>query len=890
MRNSAITRRQCLGGLLTAWIPAALAGQSSRKTISLSNRALEFRMVSQQDKIVSRELTNKLANETFRLPGTDFELEFDDGVVGDATAFSTEISRRTQTQLELLYRRAAGALSGCEVRVQYELPEKAAYLRKRIAVRRTEGAGGRVLRADLENWRGVQQPWRSMAHTDQLRYGSHPIHCDTLWAGVEFVAAFNEFGVDGFVLRSRPGGPQIDKNWHELNSTVVGCSEPLRVRDAFYTYIDNIRLAPPRLVACYNTWWTYYAKELNEEKFRVLAEELKQKLFNNHGVFFDIVTADEGWADRESIWQIDRTKFPHGFDTVRAVIESAGGRMGLWISPSAVYPNSLDYKWANQHGYLVLEHQFRPQQRRPGLSLADPKYRREVRRQLRHLIRDNNLEQVKYDGFIAVESQAHDDLLPGKDSVEPLARHALSLMETSREADPDIVTEPTYLNSHVSYISPWIIKYANAVWGNAGGDCPRGVGPPAPDYREAHTTSREYFIFSSLEEVWLPQNALQYFDIVHADEDAGFPNHAAMAFGRGRLFVPTYVNPRFMSDEDWRIYAGLLRWARKNTIILQNTHVMPSRVELGEPYVYAHWDGLRGILVVRNPSNVTTQFAVDLARARAPLGLADGVCYTQYPYRKGIASGLRAESKIRLRLAPWELLFLEVTPRSQLSEPVAVGARWYRDFKGAMLIAPEPEVDAIRVYKPRAGEEVIRVTPRVKKSFKGELRAFSARRLPEAEWLKQHGTKAPTVSFEAECTVSVPSGGKGQILLVLQFPGRGHRANTCRALVNRRDVTLRESSSVGRIGTLPGAGTPWSDVLPHVSEWHWYICSVEPGASTVRFSGAVADPECKFGLWAWLDEDVSQVASGVAIECSEAEMPQYREHFRRTGICLRQPA
>jgi len=105
---------------------------------------------------------------------------------------------------------------------------------------------------------------------------------------------------------------------------------------------------------------------------------------------------------------------------------------------------------------------------------------------------------------------------------------------------------------------------------------------------------------SALDEIWLPQNAIQCFDIVHCDPAGGFPNHAAMAFGRGRFFVPTYINPKFMTDGDWQVCAGLLKWARRNQDVLQNTTVLTSRVELGEPYAYAHWSGTRGIIAVRN--------------------------------------------------------------------------------------------------------------------------------------------------------------------------------------------------------------------------------------------------------------------------------------------------
>jgi len=37
-------------------------------------------------------------------------------------------------------------------------------------------------------------------------------------------------------------------------------------------------------------------------------------------------------------------------------------------------------------------------------------------------------------------------------------------------------------------------------------------------------------------------------------------------------------------------------------------------------------------------------------------------------------------------MAPWELLFLEIVPRAELKETVAIGARWYREPQGASFL------------------------------------------------------------------------------------------------------------------------------------------------------------------------------------------------------------
>ena len=888
MSSSQVTRRECAKNLILGATPLALRGAAKQHTIE--NEALKFSVGLGNGALLSRSFTNKLSNETAQLPRRDFLFEFDGGETVDSTSLSGKVTRTTADRIELVFSRTSGAMAGLEAKVEYHLPAGKAYLRKQISVRCGSGPAARLVRADLDNWLGVRRDWQSL-HADRRPFGSHPIFCDSLWAGVEFVAAFNEYGPDGFVLRSRPGGIQVGPDWRPLRSTVVGCAAPRRVREAFLRYIDDIRVAPPRLVACYNTWWTFYAKDLSAERYQALAEELKRQLHDAHGIFFDVVATDEGWALPQSIWEMDRRKLPNGFDRVREVVESAGGKMGLWMSPSAVYPNSTDYDWAKSQGHVVLEYHLRPNQRRPGISLADPAYREKTKTHLKQLIQESRLEHVKYDGFIAFEKQGHHDLLPGDDSVEPLASHMLELIEASKAANPNLVAEPTCINSHVNYISPWIVKHADVIWGNAGGDCPPGLGP-APDYREAHTTAREYYIFSSLNEVWLPQNALQYFDIVHCDDSAGFANHAAMAFGRGRFFVPTYVNPKYMTADDWRIYAGLLRWARKNKDLLKNTVVLPSRVELGEPYAYAHWLGARGVIAVRNPSNETREYVLDLGRSGAPRELTDAVCYTQYPYRKGIAAGVTSVSTVTLRLAPWELVFLEVVPRAELREPVVVGARWYADAGEQTFASPDFGVESVRVLEPGGQDSITKTAASPREDFRGGLISRTARTIPENEWLKDKDKPVPTAGFELECDVSVPAGASGaKMFFLVEFPGRVHHASTCLITVNGQPAEPSVTSSEGHIGQYSASpDSYWKDVLKHESVWTWYAVEIGAGSSRVKFDGMAADRRCRIGLWSWANFDTRARQVSLPVSVRMPEMPQHNEHIERHGICIVPPA
>ena len=863
---------------MLAWPPVTEDGH-------LENEFIDFRVHARDGKVAARRLVNKLANETIDLPTSDFALEFDTGSVITPDNLLVTGVTRADGRFEVVYASAAGAPTPFEVRVGYHLPRQGAYLRKQIEVRGSaESVKGRLLRVDLDNWRGVKRPWDSMK-ADRLRFGSHPIYCDTLWAGVEFVAAFNEYSDQGFVLRSRPGGKTISADGVKLRSTVIGVAEPNAARESFLRYIEDVRLRPPRLVGAYNSWWSL-PPIFNEKEFVGLMEVLKERFFEKEGIFFDIVTGDMGWSDPHTIWRIDKKNQPDDLNRMVEIVESAQGKPGLWMSPSEVYAPVIDYDWAKQSGYVVVRRDRGARRPSQGISLADPRYRSEAKQSLQWLIKEKKLGHIKYDGFIAREESPHHGLLAGDDSVEPLAEYSLELLAASREANPDLVTEPTYLNSHANYISPWMIQYADCVWGNAGGDCPHGVGP-APDYREAHTTAREYFIFASLQEVWLPQNALQYFDIIHCDEAAGFANHAAMAFGRGRFFVSTYINPKFMKDADWHTYAGLLKWARRNRETLQNTAILPSRVELGEPYAYAHWNGVRGIIAVRNPANESTKFSLDLARVAAPQKLSDAVCYTLYPYRKGLLDNVTGISKIPLDLAPWELVFVEIVPRSDLDEPVAMGARWERNARGSMQVLPE-EASRIRILLPQGGEQVVTSSPTASGALEGEVLSQRLDRLPQGSWLRQADQPVPTASFELDSQITIPAGAQGgKALLLLEFPGKVHLPSTCSCRVNGRAATLQESSSAGHIGDAAVTPqSPWRNLLPYLSQWTWYICELESGSAAVNFSGTLPSENCKLGLWAWADWDLSRQSVPVSVECPEATMPQLETNLKRQGICV----
>ena len=226
------------------------------------------------------------------------------------------------------------------------------------------------------------------------------------------MAAFNHYGKDGFLLRSRPGGPRLSGQWLELHGTVVGVARANRLAGVSRVYRGH-PLVPPRMACCYNPWWTL-PKRFNERELLALAGELKRQLFDKHGLFFDVVAPDAGWAKLQSIWETDPLELPQGFARVRQIVESAGGRLGLWISPSSIYPISVDYDWAQD---VATSPWFASGRLggRPSPALLIPNYRRKTEEELRRLVR----------AIVRAYQVRRADLLRGSGPPRPAARRRL---------------------------------------------------------------------------------------------------------------------------------------------------------------------------------------------------------------------------------------------------------------------------------------------------------------------------------------------------------------------------------------------------------------------------------------------------------------------------------
>ncbi len=486
-------------------------------------------------------------------------------------------------------------------------------------------------------------------------YVSSPIFGERIFAGIEHPSAECRVHDDRLFLAQSSYTP-VNKDWVDLPSAVFGSASDQDfavaaeegLRRAFIRYLDGVRIRPKDMHIHYNDWWT--APQPSSEEF-VLSNinALKKNLFDETGFFFDSYALDEGWADRHSVWEINKGNFPDGFNKIHDMLSRIGSRPGLWISPSSLYPNSLDNQWLSAQGYEVTPHE------RLGLNAClaiGGKYQTAFNKVLQKHVHNANLAHVKFDGFVPscnVPTHGHPT---GLESYFPIAEGLIEVFDTLREIDANIALEPTCFGYQAS---PWWLMHVPFIIGPFGDDSPKGRCP-CPEWIEAMTTARDIRNLEGRNAFLMPGSALQCFDIV-VQCPGVFQNHAVMAIGRGRWFISCYINPVFMDAEEWHFFADLMTWARHNRQLLQEPMPIGGNPANREPYGYAFRSSSKELFCLRNPWMEETSIIIPAS----PQNISPREIRSIYP-RRQILARLNAKKTLPpIHLGPYETKFIEIT-------------------------------------------------------------------------------------------------------------------------------------------------------------------------------------------------------------------------------------
>jgi hypothetical protein len=511
---------------------------------------------------------------------------------------------------------------------------------------------------------------------------SFPAFANGFFMGIEFPAASTRIEGQNFILGHRPGLRPLADVWYESRKAVYGVAALGKERKAFEDYITLHRTQPTGLHINYNTWWTAPYPGYTQADILTLMQQFKDNLTTPYGVSLDTFTIDDGWANKQSIWSINTSRFPNGFTDIQNYAQGMGANIGLWSSPSCYYANSLDTTWAMQHGYeTYLLTYLTPPVRL--CCIAGPNYNTAYRNQLVNYANLYSVKQYKIDGynFNCIEStHGHE---PNELSGEAMAQGGINVFQAIHAASPNAWLEATCF-----WIpSPWWLFYVNSVTGTYGDDSPTGR-VPCPIYRESYTTARDFYNFQGASLFPVPISGQEILGIVHQTTDP-FLNDGVLTVMRGHGFLTLYINPNYMSGR-WSALAQLLTWARNNSgTILANTYpLLPASWQNGnvpkfthsavmprEIYGYAHCVNNQGLIILRNPWIAPQTYTLTLNESIGFDSQAAGLsAVSLYPENRVYGQNLNYGDTLTFPIAPYETVVLSIGSGYNLNGIPTVGS------------------------------------------------------------------------------------------------------------------------------------------------------------------------------------------------------------------------
>ena len=434
-------------------------------------------------------------------------------------------------------------------------------------------------------------------------------------------------------------------------SSVTGVARAGQMRRDFLAYVERERAHPYRTFLHYNSWYDLgYFNKYDEAEALAAIAAFGMELHEKRGVTLDSFLFDDGWDDPKTLWRF-HAGFPNGFANVGEATHRYGAAPGVWMSPWGGYgdPREQRLAYGKAQGFETNE---------SGFALSGPVYYKRFRDTCVDMIRRYGVNQFKFDGTGNSSST-----FPGSpfDSDFDAAIH---LIDELRAEKPDL-----YVNLTTgTYPSPFWLRYADSIWRGGEDHQFAGIGSSRQrwiTYRDADTY--EHVVRAS---ALYPLNSLMLHGMIYArsahnlmtDPGNDFSSEVRSYFGTGTQLQEMYITPGLLSRNDWDMIAEAARWSRANADTLVDTHWVGGDPLRLEPYGWASWSPRKGLLTLRNPSNVPQRIAIDIERAfELPAG-APQRYYATSPWavdRGGPPIQFRAGEEREIRLAPFQVLTLE---------------------------------------------------------------------------------------------------------------------------------------------------------------------------------------------------------------------------------------
>ncbi|MDO8539735.1 MAG: hypothetical protein Q7S40_04780 [Opitutaceae bacterium] len=491
---------------------------------------------------------------------------------------------------------------------------------------------------------------------------SFPLFGDNFFVAIEHVSGTcNADG--GRVYLWQTPHVTVGEDWQFVASAVIGwpvatdctlTSGDRRTRNAFFQYLNTIRVKPADLELHTNTWWTLPVPFSESDVLKDI-NALAMGFRDRTGMFFDSFALDLGWSDNRSIWRVDGRRFPNELRTINERLNALGSRLGIWVSPGSGYAPGLDNTWLESAGYEVSPFPLEDLPKVACFALGG-RYQREFKENLLSLVRTYGIRHVKFDFMAHTCAIATHPHPAGIESTYAIDAGLADVLDSLRAVNPNIVLEPLCTGYPPS---PFWTTKTPYVLGPYGDDVPYGR-VASPEWMESLITARDIAYRMDSERWVMPSQAMETIDIV-VQSPGDFENLAVMAIGRGRWFISTYLKPELMPAKNWDFLAALVRWARANKQYLGNAEMIGGQPEAREAYGYMFHQHEKDIFCLRNPWMEEREIELPgCASQREPRELR-----MIYPRRETVARLEPDGTPARIVLAPYETVMLETIPAGE---------------------------------------------------------------------------------------------------------------------------------------------------------------------------------------------------------------------------------
>jgi hypothetical protein len=514
------------------------------------------------------------------------------------------------------------------------------YLRKQLVI--TSGRAVTLERIDVESvaMEDASQPYKIKAIYARRKWSpglGQPLYTTksgTFW-GVEFPASYN-FVKDKTLRCGYLWGRQIKANTpYRTYHAVMGVSDdPKFNTDAFFAYIDRIRVRPLRLQTQYNTWFDT-GRGVRKESFRDSIRTIHKKLVTERGTKpLKAYVIDDGWQDTGKDWTLKawqgNSKFDTDFATSLASVKAADSRLGLWLSPGCLFGASRAVGRYRSKGFEALDN---------WMSLAGPKYMKLLEDRMVELA-GRGVSYFKLDGLFGHLNTRNFELHGDKYGIPHMPQLNLGDMKSGdarlngakydelktyylvagterlmqvfskmSKANPDVYI----VISNGAYLSSWWLMYIDSVWMINAGDAAGGSSRT----RELVYRDGRYYEIWNKENTQFPMHAI--FNHEPKKRRTGetkdvFRKYLYMNMSRGTGFIELYIKPAVLKDYDWDVLAEGLHWAHDVFPAFKR-----SRMHGGNParevYGYTAWNAKQGYVSIHNPTAGAKTYSFTLDRA-----------------------------------------------------------------------------------------------------------------------------------------------------------------------------------------------------------------------------------------------------------------------------------